>query len=91
MLDQPPGRCGEDRVDDHVHATQDKRQSPGLSERILKQHREIINHSVATAHLSLCQLAISSIHYNLKVDIPAGKIDSKLQEAYGGDAVFCRQ
>ena len=53
VLDQPPGRCCEDGVYDHIHTTQDERHSPCLSEGIFKQHGQIVNHCVAAAHLSL--------------------------------------
>jgi hypothetical protein len=38
VLDQPPGRCGEYRVYDHIHTAQDERHRSCLAEGIFKQH-----------------------------------------------------
>lgn len=51
LLDQEPGRAGEDRVDDHVDTTENHGHEFGLVEGLLHQNGQVVDDSVTATDL----------------------------------------
>lgn len=52
VLDQPPGRCCEDGIYDHVDTAEDQGHRSRLAEGVLEQDWEIVDHGIAATDLS---------------------------------------